>query len=99
MDLKPLRRTLWLGLLLAAVAGWQSSWAQGGKAAPERERLSPQQREQVKQTLRSRWQAMTPEERDAAKIKLKQRFQSLTPEQKETLLKRWQQRRADGKRE
>jgi len=59
-------------------------------------RLSHEQRQQVKEKLRSRWQAMTPEERAAAKLKLKQRYQSLSPEQKEKLLERWQQRSASA---
>jgi len=89
-------RSIWPVFLLAFILMGSVAYAQSAPDGAQPPRLSPEQREQVKEKLRSRWQAMTPEERDAAKLKLKQRYQSLSPEQKEKVLQRWQQRRASA---
>lgn len=96
MVLKLRFRPIWPVLLLAFISMGSVAYAQSAPDGAQPPRLPPQQREQVKEKLRSRWQAMNPEERDAAKLKLKQRYQSLSPEQKEKLLQRWQQRRASA---
>lgn len=96
MVLKLRFRIIWPVLLLALIAMGSVAHAQSAPEGAQPPRLNPQQREQVSEKLRSRWQAMTPKERDAAKLKLKQRYQSLSPEQKEKLLQRWQQRRASA---
>ena len=92
MVLKLHFRPTWPILLFALVATCSVAHAQ---SMPEGVQPS-QQRDQVREKLRSRWQAMTPQERDAAKLKLKQRYQSLSPEQKEKLLQRWRQRGASA---
>lgn len=93
MVFKVLRSFLWTVLFSAVIALGSMAHAQSAPEGAQPPRLNPQQRAQVKEKLRSRWQAMSPQERGAAKLKLKQRFQSLSPEQKEKLLQRWQQRR------
>lgn len=94
MVLRLLRRTVGWCVLLGAVAAASMAYAQSTPERAQRQRLTPQERELVREKLRSRWRAMTPDERDAAKVRLKQRFQSLSPEQKERLRERWRQRRA-----
>lgn len=96
MVIKMLRSFLWTVLFSAVIALGSVAHAQSAPDGAQPPRLTPEQRAQVKEKLRSRWQAMNPQERDAAKLKLKQRFQSLSPEQREKLLKRWQQRRASA---
>jgi len=96
MVLKLLRRAAGWCILLGAMAATPMANAQSAPEGAQRQRLNPQERELVREKLRSRWQAMTPEERDAAKVKLKKRFQSLTPEQKEKLRERLRQRRASA---
>lgn len=96
MILKLRSRPIWPVLLMALMSVGSVAHAQSAPEGEQPPRFSPQQREQVSEKLRSRWQAMTPQEQEAAKLKLKQRYQSLSPEQKEKLLQRWQQRRASA---
>lgn len=94
MVLRLLRRTIGWCVLLGALAAASVACAQSTPERAQRQRLTPQERELVREKLRSRWRAMTAQERDAAKVRLKQRFQSLSPEQKERLRERRRQRRA-----
>lgn len=95
MVVKCLRRTFWTGCFLGSLLVWPLSHAQSATDSAAQKQVSPEQSAQMKEKLRSRWQAMTPQEREQAKIQLKQRFESLSPEQKQKLRESWQLRGAN----
>lgn len=65
--------------VLAATAG------ESPEAGNRWQRMSPEEREQMRQQVREHWERMPPEEREARKARMRERLSQMSPEERERM--------------
>lgn len=82
--------TRWKRLLLVAA---MMAWGGLAHADPGRDgrpgRLSPEERQQMRQQMREHWQQMPPEQREYRRQEMRERWQQMPPEDRQ----RWREDR------
>lgn len=87
--------TRWKCLLLVAA---MLAWGGLAHADPGRPgRLSPEERQQMRQQMREHWQQMPPEQRDYRRQELRDRWQQMPPDERQRWRDERRRRHDDGR--